>query len=87
VIPNLRPSLLLSLSVIALLLTCAALDGPVVRYRYPADPLIALVGAGAVTWAFAWLRSRLAGRVRSVEAPRVSQPLAAPTAGRASGGV
>ena len=48
--PSLRPALLLSLAVLALLVTCAALDGPVVRYRYPADPLIALVGAGALTW-------------------------------------
>jgi hypothetical protein len=87
--PRLRPSLLLSLSVLALLVTCAALDGPVVRYRYPADPLIALVGAGGVTWAAAWLRRRLAGRVgraRRVESPRVGQPLPAPSAGPASGG-
>jgi hypothetical protein len=84
--PRLRVALLLSLSVLALLLTCAALDGPVVRYRYPADPLIALVGAGAITWAAAWLKGRLAGRVNAVEARHVGQPFAAPTAGQASGG-
>jgi hypothetical protein len=47
---GLRPALLLSLAVVGLLVTCAALDGPVVRYRYPADPLIALVAAGGLTW-------------------------------------
>ena len=86
VTPRLRVALLLSLSVLALLLTCAALDGPVVRYRYPADPLMALVSAGAITWAAAWLKGRLADRGRAVESPRVGQPFAAPTAGQASGG-
>ena len=66
VTPRLRPALLLSLSVLGLLVTCAALDGPVVRYRYPADPLIALVGAGAVTWAVAWAGRRWAGRTTTV---------------------
>jgi 4-amino-4-deoxy-L-arabinose transferase-like glycosyltransferase len=84
--PRLRPALLLSLSVLALLVTCAALDGPVVRYRYPADPLIALVGASAITWALAWLKRGLAGRVRPTEHARITQPLAAPTAGQAPRG-
>jgi len=55
-----RPALLLSLSVLALLLTCAALDGPVVRYRYPADPMIALIAAGALTIGLPLLYRRLA---------------------------
>lgn len=55
-----RPALLLSASVVALLVTCAALDGPVVRYRYPADPLIALVAAAALTVGVPALYRRLA---------------------------
>ena len=56
---SLRPALLLSLSVFGLLVTCAALDGPVVRYRYPADPLIALVAAAALTWIVGFAARRL----------------------------
>lgn len=48
---RLRPALVLSLSVLAILVTSAALDGPVVRYRYPADPLMAILAAGALVWA------------------------------------
>jgi hypothetical protein len=80
--PRQHPALLLSVSVLALLLTCAALDGPVVRYRYPADPLIALVAAGGVTWAAGFARQRLAGRVWMSARPRTSPATAAPTAGR-----
>lgn len=65
---RLRPALLLSLSTLALLLTCAALDGPVVRYRYPADPLIALVAAGALTWAVGRAVELLRSRTASVRA-------------------
>jgi 4-amino-4-deoxy-L-arabinose transferase-like glycosyltransferase len=86
VVPGLRPALLLSLATLALLLTCAALDGPVVRYRYPADPLIALVGAGAVTWVVGWGVRRLAGRPRPRGASHPSPQLAAGSPGRAPGG-
>jgi hypothetical protein len=86
VVPQLRPSLLLSLAVLALLVTCAALDGPVVRYRYPADPLIALVGSGAVTWAGAWGSRRWAGRVAPLQSPRVAPTMTAPSPGQAPGG-
>jgi hypothetical protein len=84
VVPTLRPTLLVSLATLALLLTCAALDGPVVRYRYPADPLIALLGAGAVTRVVGWVIGRMAGRPR--EASHPSPRLAAGSPGRAPGG-
>jgi hypothetical protein len=48
VVPSFRPALLVGLSMAALVLASAALDGPVPRYRYPVDPLIALLAAGAV---------------------------------------
>jgi hypothetical protein len=86
VVPQLRPALLLSLAVLGLLVTCAALDGPVVRYRYPADPLIALVGAGAITWAAAWVSRRWSARAATVRAPRVAPPITAPSPGQAPGG-
>ena len=86
VAPGLRPALLLSLATLALLVTCAALDGPVVRYRYPADPLIALVGSGAVTWVVGWGVRRLAGRPRPRGASHPSPQLAAGSPGRAPGG-
>lgn len=64
-VPRLRPALVLSLAVLALLVTSAALDGPVTRYRYPADPLIVLIGAGAVAWAVERV-SELVRRTRPV---------------------
>ncbi|MFN8636370.1 MAG: glycosyltransferase family 39 protein [Chloroflexota bacterium] len=90
---TMRPALLFSLAVLALLATCAALDGPVVRYRYPADPLMALVAAGAVTWT-AELSLRLlrrAGAPRTAPTPSAplsspSSPLVAPAPGRAPRG-
>jgi 4-amino-4-deoxy-L-arabinose transferase-like glycosyltransferase len=88
VTPRLRPALLLSLSVLALLITCAALDGPVVRYRYPADPLIALVAAGGVAWAAGRL-AELTRRPEGAAAPaaaRTGAALTAPAAERAPRG-
>ena len=41
-----RPALLPGLATLALILASAALDGPVPRYRYPVDPLLALLAAG-----------------------------------------
>jgi len=68
-----RSALLPGLAGSILLLASAALDGPVPRYRYPLDPLIALFAAGALTlaagWAAAvWRRSRTGTRARR-EAP------------------
>ena len=70
---SLRPALLLSLAVFGLLVTNAALDGPVVRYRYPADPLIALVAAGAIVWAVAAVIGRFSLTRRRPVRPRASQ--------------
>ena len=86
VTPGLRPALLLSLAVLGLLVTCAALDGPVVRYRYPADPLIALVGAGAVTWTVAGASRRWARGAAPLPSPRVAPTMTAPSPGQAPGG-
>jgi len=89
---SLRPALLMSFAVIGLLVTCAALDGPVVRYRYPADPLIALVAAGALCW-LVGLAARRARTVRwPARRPSVGQsqptpaPAPAPAAGHATRG-
>jgi 4-amino-4-deoxy-L-arabinose transferase-like glycosyltransferase len=79
---ELRPALLLSLSVLALLVTCAALDGPVVRYRYPADPLVALVAAAALTMAFEYA-VRLVRRARGGHTP-ASESAASPAAATGS---
>ncbi|MCC6175489.1 MAG: glycosyltransferase family 39 protein [Chloroflexi bacterium] len=49
------PSLVPGLAGLGLLLASAALDGPVPRYRYPLDPLIALFGAGAVVVLARWV--------------------------------
>jgi 4-amino-4-deoxy-L-arabinose transferase-like glycosyltransferase len=70
---SLRPALLLSLAVFGLLVTNAALDGPVVRYRYPADPLIALVAAGAIVWAVAAVIGRFSLTRRRPVRSRASQ--------------
>jgi 4-amino-4-deoxy-L-arabinose transferase-like glycosyltransferase len=43
--PGARIALLLPFATLAVLGISAALDGPVVRYRYPVDPLIALMAA------------------------------------------
>ncbi len=48
ILPPLRPALPIGLAAVALVLASAALDGPVPRYRYPVDPLIALLAAGGV---------------------------------------
>ncbi|MFN8521717.1 MAG: glycosyltransferase family 39 protein [Chloroflexota bacterium] len=45
--PTHRPALLLGLATVALLAVSAALVGNVPRYRYPVDPLIAVLAAGA----------------------------------------
>jgi hypothetical protein len=87
IVARLRPALLLSLAVLGLLVTNAALDGPVVRYRYPADPLIALVAAGAITWAIGsaarWLG---AIRGRPVRPQPRSSAAPAPSVSRAPRG-
>jgi dolichyl-phosphate-mannose-protein mannosyltransferase len=56
--PRLRPALLPGLAALALVGVSAALDGPVARYRYPADPLIALTAMGGLV-GLATVASRL----------------------------
>jgi hypothetical protein len=62
-----RPALLPGLAGLVLLLASAALDGPVPRYRYPLDPLIALFAAGAVVTLTRWVVSLRVWR-------RIAQP-------------
>jgi hypothetical protein len=68
-----RPALVPGLAGLGILLASAALDGPVPRYRYPLDPLIALFAAGALTSAAA-LVSGLWRRVRTPNADRREPP-------------
>lgn len=79
-----RPALLPGLAGLGILLASAALDGPVPRYRYPLDPLIALLAAGAL----ALMTASIAGlwrRARAAESKRREPPgslvSAAPAAG------
>ena len=58
--PSLRPALLPGLAALALLLTSAALDGPVPRYRYPADPFITLTAVGGLVGIVALAARRIA---------------------------
>ncbi len=45
-----RPALLLTLAIPPMLLANAALAGPEARFRYPLDPLIAVLAFGGLTW-------------------------------------
>ena len=81
-VPRFRPGLAPAVTALVLVLAAAALDGLVWRFRYPADPAIAvMVGGGlfaplALAWtALARYRLRPNGRVRPV--PTVPPP--APT--------
>jgi hypothetical protein len=59
-LPGWRPGLLLGASVVFLMVASAALNGPQERYRYPADPAIAvLMASGLAALALAvWQRVR-----------------------------
>ena len=59
--PSWRPALAPGLAALALLAASAALVGNVARYRFPVDPLLAVLAAGAVAWIVSLLRVRLAG--------------------------
>jgi hypothetical protein len=67
--PRWRPALPLPMLVVAVVLLSAFLDGPVPRFRYPLDPLIAPVAAGG----FVALVSLLA-RSRRYLAPTLTPP-------------
>lgn len=58
VAPARRPALLLAAVVLPLLALGAFLDGPVARYRYPLDPLIAVLAAGGLVGIVAAARTR-----------------------------
>ncbi len=77
-----RPALLVGLAAPALLLASAALVGNVARYRFPADPLIAVMALGALA-----SLTRMARRPGRLEGWARSLPLArrAPPAQRAEG--
>ncbi|MDP8923012.1 MAG: glycosyltransferase family 39 protein [Chloroflexota bacterium] len=85
-----RPALLPGLAGLGILLASAALDGPVPRYRYPLDPLIALFAAGAVTtlavvaWRVVRRPSRSAGVVLPGDAPAMGRVPGPATAAEAS---
>jgi Dolichyl-phosphate-mannose-protein mannosyltransferase len=65
IVPRWRLALLPLIVAAAMILASAALDGPVYRYRYPVDPLLAIVAAGgiagpiALLWSFWKKRRRL----------------------------
>jgi hypothetical protein len=48
VVPRWRSALLPLGVAVVMILASAALDGPVYRYRYPVDPLLAIVAAGGI---------------------------------------
>jgi Dolichyl-phosphate-mannose-protein mannosyltransferase len=58
--PQFRPGLLLVLAIPPMLLANAALAGPEARFRYPLDPLIAVVAFGGLAWLaqLAWKTAR-----------------------------
>jgi hypothetical protein len=83
-----RPALLPGLAGLGILLASAALDGPVPRYRYPLDPLIALLAAGALAVLAGWLVAAVRrGRQPSPDVqPARTSPPAAPAPGAVSSG-
>lgn len=62
-VPRYRAALLPGAAALLVLVASAALDGPVERYRYPVDPLIALLAAGGSSGGL-WLLIDQARRVR-----------------------
>jgi 4-amino-4-deoxy-L-arabinose transferase-like glycosyltransferase len=69
-VPRYRVALLPSATVGVLLLAQAALDGPVERYRYPVDPLIALVAAGGLLGTLSLLLALVRARAQLSPDPR-----------------
>ena len=75
--PAWRPAVALGLAAFALLFISAALVGNVSRYRYPADPLMAVLAVGALAWLGSLVAARLgrgsasgtAARAASTDAP------------------
>ena len=67
-----RPGLILTLAIPPMLLANAALAGPEARFRYPIDPLIAVLAFGGIFWAVQsiWTTAR---RRRTLAAPAASR--------------
>ena len=70
--PEWRPAVALGLATLVLLFVSAALVGNVSRYRYPADPMIAVLAIGALVWLVE--RVRAAMRPGAPTATSESQP-------------
>jgi 4-amino-4-deoxy-L-arabinose transferase-like glycosyltransferase len=62
--PHRAAGALIGLTVVGLLLASAALVAPLPRYRYPAEPLFALLAAGGAVTIVGWMGTRLARRRR-----------------------
>jgi hypothetical protein len=76
-VPRFRPVLAPAATALALVIAAAALDGLVWRFRYPADPAIAVVAAGGLFAPLALAWSALAG-YRRRRGDRVGSGPAAP---------
>jgi hypothetical protein len=75
--PAWRPAVALGLASLALLAISAALVGNVSRYRYPVDPLLAVLAVGGLTWLVGLVWDRVAARKAHPSADRLT--LAAPS--------
>jgi 4-amino-4-deoxy-L-arabinose transferase-like glycosyltransferase len=62
--PRRASGALIGLTVVGLLLASAALVAPLPRYRYPAEPLFALLAAGGAVTIVGWIGTRLPTRRR-----------------------
>jgi hypothetical protein len=60
-----RPALIIPLAALALVIPAALLVGQVPRYRYPADPIMAVLVGGGVS-GLVWLLSTLLTKLRSI---------------------
>jgi hypothetical protein len=63
VVPRFRPALAPALTALVLVLAAAALDGLVWRFRYPADPAIAVIVAGGLAAAIGSVWARVQARI------------------------
>jgi 4-amino-4-deoxy-L-arabinose transferase-like glycosyltransferase len=81
--PEARPAWIIPLATLALLIPAALLVGQVPRYRYPADPMMAVLVGGGVSGAL-WLVSTALTKLRSMrqhQAPDLAPASAMPSAG------
>jgi 4-amino-4-deoxy-L-arabinose transferase-like glycosyltransferase len=78
-----RPALIIPLATLALLIPAALLVGQVPRYRYPADPMMAVLVGGGVSGIF-WLFSAALARLRA--ARQTQTPDLAPASAMSSPG-